>query len=328
MAVGGDPRYVATADRYNGVVSLIMETAAGSFICSGSLLADRQSIVTAAHCVSGGNGTPTPTRTTAYFYGGNDPDLVPSQNALATAVGVSDYFVNAGYTGQVIDENDIAVLRLADVAPTFATSYEPFTGDLTGRDFNVAGFGRRSDAGGSLGANLNSGRRRQGDNKFDFAIGDAAFDGGLEAALRGTATKSRVLLSDFDNGLAANDASCRVSQALGVTDGRFCDLGLGASESMTAGGDAGGPGFVDGRIATVTSFGLTFRQAFGDIDASLNSSFGEIGGYVPVSIHEAFIRRSMVGAVPEPATWAMMMLGIGAVGGALRRRRPTAVSFA
>ena len=31
---------------------------------------------------------------------------------------------------------------------------------------------------------------------------------------------------------------------------------------------------------------------------------------------------SSVGAVPEPATWAMMIVGFGLVGGALRRRRP------
>jgi hypothetical protein len=33
-------------------------------------------------------------------------------------------------------------------------------------------------------------------------------------------------------------------------------------------------------------------------------------------------------AVPEPATWAMMLVGFGAVGGAMRRRRRVAVHFA
>jgi hypothetical protein len=35
-----------------------------------------------------------------------------------------------------------------------------------------------------------------------------------------------------------------------------------------------------------------------------------------------------VAAVPEPATWAMMLAGFGIVGGAMRRRQRTSVSFA
>ncbi len=31
-------------------------------------------------------------------------------------------------------------------------------------------------------------------------------------------------------------------------------------------------------------------------------------------------------AVPEPATWAMMIAGFGVVGGAVRRRRPAALA--
>jgi hypothetical protein len=33
--------------------------------------------------------------------------------------------------------------------------------------------------------------------------------------------------------------------------------------------------------------------------------------------------RQVVGAVPEPATWAMMILGFGAIGASMRRRRPS-----
>ncbi|NJC33302.1 hypothetical protein GGR88_000776 [Sphingomonas jejuensis] len=41
------------------------------------------------------------------------------------------------------------------------------------------------------------------------------------------------------------------------------------------------------------------------------------------------INRGPVGAVPEPATWAMMIGGFGLVGSAMRRRRQTtAVTFA
>lgn len=35
-----------------------------------------------------------------------------------------------------------------------------------------------------------------------------------------------------------------------------------------------------------------------------------------------------IGAVPEPATWAMMISGFGMIGGAMRRRRVAGVSFA
>lgn len=35
----------------------------------------------------------------------------------------------------------------------------------------------------------------------------------------------------------------------------------------------------------------------------------------------------VLGAVPEPATWAMMLVGFGAIGGALRRRRPQGESL-
>ncbi|MEO7411612.1 MAG: FxDxF family PEP-CTERM protein [Sphingomicrobium sp.] len=46
---------------------------------------------------------------------------------------------------------------------------------------------------------------------------------------------------------------------------------------------------------------------------------GSFGGSV------AFVAQS---AVPEPATWAMMLMGFGGIGVAMRRRRRTGVQFA
>jgi hypothetical protein len=43
---------------------------------------------------------------------------------------------------------------------------------------------------------------------------------------------------------------------------------------------------------------------------------------------ESWVVRGAQGAVPEPATWAMMIAGFGAVGFAMRRRRNVKVSFA
>lgn len=56
------------------------------------------------------------------------------------------------------------------------------------------------------------------------------------------------------------------------------------------------------------------------------------GNFQACAIGEVAFRTAEVsGAVPEPATWAFMLMGFGAIGGALRakRRKPTAnVSFA
>ena len=323
LTSGGSALYTAAMPQYSGVVSLIMTYAAGSFICSGTLLPDRQSILTAGHCVTDGPTLANPISTTAYFYGGSNPDTSVPFNPLATSVGVSQYFVNPGYTGQVIDQNDIAVLRLAAPAPTFATAFQLYAGtDLTSQSFNIAGYGRRSDAGGSVGANLGTGRLRQGDNRYDFRLGDADFgtffNGFFDDPSLPTAQVAYSYLSDFDNGTAARDASGLLAADFGLGGLKYNNLGGGATEVSTAGGDSGGPQFIGGRIASVTSYGLSFGSAFGDLDDNLNNTFGEFNGFVPVNIHAAFINASLV---PEPGSYAMMAMGLVAMGAFVRRRR-------
>jgi Trypsin len=209
LASGGNPLYTAPMPQYNGVVSLIMTyTGVGSFICTGTLLPDRQSVLTAAHCVTDGPTLATPNATTAYFYGGPNPDTTVAFNAASTAVTASQYFVNPGYTGEVIDQNDIAIIRLSAPAPTWANSYQLSTAtDLTGAGFNVAGYGRRSNTGGAVGANLGTNILRQGDNNYSFRFGDAAFGAGYWDGVFGSADVTYSYVSDFDNGLAANDAT-------------------------------------------------------------------------------------------------------------------------
>ena len=343
---GGNPIYLGTGAQYRGTVGLLMDYGAGGgFVCSGSLASDRQSIITAGHCVSSGGGQADTdlVSVTAFFYDGNASDpVVYNGGPGITTVDVTDIFVNPNYTGDVIDQNDIAVLRLSEVAPAFANSYGLYTGgDLTGLEFNVAGYGRRSDGGGDVGANLGTGRLRQGLNNYDFALGDDAFNGFFNNSdpddpscgpndnyFCGNADIEYSYVSDFDNGSSANDASCLVA-ALAGAGGQFCDTGLGLREVGIAGGDSGGPQFVNGLLAGVNSYGLSFGLDYGDVDGLLNSSFGEFSGYVPVFIHANWINGVLVqGAVPEPATWAMMIGGFGFAGGALRRRRTAKLAFA
>lgn len=336
---GGNPIYKPSGDK-SGVVALIMEYANGDrFICSGSVLADGRSIATAAHCVSNGGGVKAAdlVKTTAFFFKGNPDERTPFQTG-GTSIDISQYFVNSAYTGEVIDQNDIAVLRLSSTAPTDAFRYELAGGaDLTGQGFNVAGYGTRSTVGGAAGNTAPAGARtgylREGNNIYDYAWGDSRFNGfftdrdGNGDNFFGKAEVQFSFISDFDNGLAAQDQSRRIANALGLGplgNTFFNNQGVGAREVGIAGGDSGGGAFVNGYLASVNSYGLTFGTNFGDFGGGLNAGWGEFSGYVPISIHRDFIHNAM--GVPEPATWAMMIMGFGFIGGTMRQRRRTAVA--
>lgn len=321
VAGGGNPIYIPPRPQYSGVVGLLMDFGAqGAFVCSGSLIG-RDTILTAAHCVSGGAGTPGPLSTTAFFYGGPDDPALYAGGAGIVQIGVSQITVNPGYTGEVIDQNDIAVLRLSENAPEFAPVYRLSSiSDLTGVNHEVAGYGVRSDTGGSIGSNLGTGRLRSADNRFDFRFGDADF-AGYWTGVFGNANVDNVWISDFDNGTAFRDGSCNVGIFEGFSNAvfqssKYCDLGRGAREGIGGGGDSGGAYFVDGELAAVHSFGLWYRA-----DES-NNRFGQLKGAVSVAFHRDFILAS----IPEPTSWAMMLSGFALVGSAIRRKQ-VSVSF-
>jgi hypothetical protein len=281
---------------YDGVAGLLITRPTGTFLCSGSMVgALRRHVVTAAHCLRDASNVE------AVFF-------PPDGGTIVRAT--SSFTIREGYTGNVIDENDIAVVDLGKTGGVAGVeSYGLFEGSAVGQVYNQVGFGASGD--GSTGLTIPGGLRRQGFNRFDFAGDDPIFGGFWEG--------QNVLFADFDNGLPAQDASCRFTAFFTLDPSPYCDTGLGPFEVLSGPGDSGGPLFIDGRLAAVASFGITFTDGlFGDIDGELNSTFGEFAGFVPVSTHADWIRKQI--AAPEPTTFALVLVGLLALGAVAVKR--------
>ncbi|MHA6723765.1 PEPxxWA-CTERM sorting domain-containing protein [Sphingomonas sp. RS2018] len=68
-------------------------------------------------------------------------------------------------------------------------------------------------------------------------------------------------------------------------------------------------------------FDLTAKSA----QSELRFTFRNDPGYF--LLDDVSVRDTAVAGVPEPSSWAMLTIGFGALGGALRRRRKVSVSF-
>ena len=233
---------------FDGVAGLIITKPSGSFLCTGSLVGSfNQHIVTAAHCMLGATSV-----SAVFFPPGGGIDIVD---------GLS-YNIPAAYSGNVIDENDISVVKL-DRKVTSVGGYHLSSQDGVGKTYRQVGFGASGT--GATGVTEAAGFRRTGLNRFDFTGADPVF-GGFWG-------DQDVYFADFDNGLAQQDASCRLTAFFTPFNSQYCDLGAGLSEVLSAGGDSGGPLFVNGRLTAISSFGVTIRRSIiGDVDGVLNSS--------------------------------------------------------
>jgi hypothetical protein len=90
------------------------------------------------------------------------------------------------------------------------------------------------------------------------------------------------LVADFDNGSPAADA-------FGVLLGLH-DTGLGLDEGIITPGDSGGPAFIGNKVAGIASYTASLELGVSpDVDADLNSSFGEQAGWTRVSAYQEAI---------------------------------------
>jgi hypothetical protein len=344
--VFNDPRYsTPVSPAYNGVAYLQIRNSANQiFACTGSLMEDGKTILTAAHCLKGGVGNVT--QVLAVFH--------PPTGQIV--LGASSIAAHPLYTTKVIDENDIGVVRLAAEAPANISRYKLYTGAAEGRAFEFVGYGSRGAFGGGItqGPSFAQANRKSGENLFDIYAGDSRFSCPVgssfcasgsnmwenyfgSGAVAGNAL-SHILVTDFDNGttgFASNDAMCMIGRFSGDNslNTSECNSGYGLEEAISGGGDSGGPGFIDGMVASVTSWGATIGVQGGDTDNSLNSSFGEFSGFVDVAYHQQWLQGQIdmtsldptvsgpVAVAPEPSTVVLMASGLIGIAGVVRRRR-------
>ncbi len=165
-----------------------------------------------------------------------------------------------------------------------------------------------------------------GDNPNPLTISGATFEtlGGFNYIASAGGTQSLCTSTS-----AASPANCSNDLSV-IFDSAVSDISFtfGGNNITTVGADIGDVqifsgatllGVVDVIVADADIFGtfdLVSLAGFGDVTSLLISST-DAGGV----LYDDF-SFTPGAAVPEPATWAMMILGFGLAGGAFRRRRP------
>ena len=300
-----NPGVSAFGLNHDGVGDFLIDLQGGNPFdarCTASLLTGtgRTFALTAAHCVTDGNGN-------INAIGG----IVRFDTTGGAQVGtVSNIFVHDNWNGNVADGFDVALVEFQSAVDTSVPTYTLFNGDPIDRDIVLAGYGE-TGFGGTGTVSGSSGTKRVGLNKIE--------DEGV-SELGGITNENTQLTYDFDSGLTANDAF----DFFGFNGGPS-DLGFGDDEVGLGGGDSGGPSFIDDngvlRIAGVHSYGFRVTATpNSDVDGVLNGSWGEFS--VDADVTNSVMRSWIIdtAGIPEPSS-ALILIVFGGSGLILARRR-------
>lgn len=262
----------------------------GGGVYSGVLL-DSTHVLTAAHVVAGQVGTASSV-SFSLNVGGN----------LTETLSASSISVFGGYNGTTagadgVWHDDLAVITLSTPITSVVPIYGLYSGSMSGQTISMVGYGGGGDGANGVTSGANASVKRVGQNLVDLLLVDD--DGG---------SNNEVFVFDFDGPTKDSNyfgnANLPSNRTLGAT-----------IEAQYAGGDSGSPVFVNvGGQWQIAGIGI------------FNSGvlFGTIGGGTIVASYIPWIQDQMTAApVPEPSAWAMMLVGMGLVGAAVRAKART-----
>lgn len=295
------PSYWVTPGDYSGVVELDLS---GEDVCTGTLLTSGRHILTAAHCFETTEQTGRPTLTpnartvTAVFHLSKDTAAFP----------VEAIFVYPEWQNLESSNGDLAIVQLFEQAPEEAQRYELYRGkDEVGQVFTRVGFGSQSTGQrGEVALDKDdlTPVMRFGQNQYD-ARGEVFNE--PDTAPESYVEPGQQLVYDFDSGKAENDA-------FGAEFG-WPNLGLGDREIGSSRGDSGGPAFIDGKIAGISSTGLSPDQENIDVTWPNDTSFGEYFFDTRVSAFTGYIDQVMAGDIPQPTPTPSNIPSLGLAAG-------------
>jgi hypothetical protein len=215
----------------------------------------------------------------------------------------SQVFVNPGWNGDPTLGFDVAVIRLAQAAPSYATRYSLYTGLPVASPLLIAGFGFGGTGltGYDGNAYPQNGTLRAGNNTY---VADGSAVGWSPAMLLGQ----------------LYDANTPSTNAFGVANPYSS-----STEVTIAPGDSGGPTFYNGQIIGVHDV-ITCASDTNNpnvcavppsINPNLQSYFGQIFGDTSTAANAAWISAQQV---PEPATLGLLFVGLALLGAGRFRR--------